>query len=148
MKQDKILEAEKQLQQALAVANQEGFDFLQVDIRIDMLEFYVSNSEIRRASQQLILLDGQRLSEIQRVRLLGVHARMAQAEGAHQKAATLFVEARKVAGAVFKWGLATDLGLLAIEALLDAGTVTAASTMLETLKEEASNHIQTRKTNK
>ena len=140
MKQDKILEAEKQLQQALAVANQEGFDFLQVDIRIDMLEFYVSNSEIRRASQQLILLDGQRLSEIQRVRLLGVHARMAQAEGAHQKAATLFVEARKVAGAVFKWGLATDLGLLAIEALLDAGSVTEASIMHNTLKEEASNH--------
>ena len=143
MKRDQILEAEEQLQQALAVAHQEKFDFLQVDIRIDMLEFYVSNSEIRRASQQLVLLNGQRLSEIQRVRLLGVHARMAQAEGAHQKAATLFVEARKVAAAVYKWGLATDLGLLATEALLDAGTVSAASTMLAALQEEASNHDRT-----
>jgi len=139
-KQVNILEAENQFQQGINVANQEGFTFLQVDTRIDMLEFYVQNTELRRASQQLLLLDGQELSEVQRIRLLGVHARVAQAENDYQKAARLFVEARKVAASVYKWGLATDLGLLAIEALLDTGAVDQVESMLELIQEEAQKH--------
>ena len=113
---------------------------MQVDTHIDRVEFYVSNSEVRRASKQLILLDGQDLSEVQRVRLLGVHARLAHAEGGHQKAAALFVEARTVAGNVYKWGLATDLGLLAAEAMLDAGALEEATQMIQVLHSECESH--------
>ena len=77
---------------------------------------------------------------MQRVRLLGVHARLAQAEGAHQKAATLFVEARTVAGNVYKWGLATDLGLLAAEAMLDAGAMKEGTEMIKVLHSECESH--------
>ncbi len=139
-KKDQLVEAERQFQSAIEVAQQEGLTFLQVDTHIDLVEFYISNTEIRRASKQLILLDGQELSEVQRVRLLGVHARLAQAEGAHQKAAALFVEARTVAGNVYKWGLATDLGLLAAEAMLDAGAMKEGTEMIKILQRECESH--------
>lgn len=139
-KQNQILDAEQQFQQAIQVASQEELTFLQVDIRIDLVEFYVANSEIRRASSQLILLDDQNLSEVQRIRLLGVHARLAQAEGAFEKAAALFVEGRRIAGNVYKWGLATDLGLLAVEAMMDANALIEAQEMLEALQEESTSH--------
>ena len=113
---------------------------MQLDTRIDLVEFYVSNTEIRRASKQLILLDGQTLSEVQRIRLLGVHARLAQSEGVHDKAAALFVEARTVASNVYKWGLATDLGLLAAEAMLDAGALTEGAEMVRVLQSECESH--------
>ena len=89
-KQDRSLEAEEHLS-GYFHHTARRVDFLQLDTRIDLVEFYVSNTEIRRASKQLILLDGQTLSEVQRIRLLGVHARLAQAEGVHEKAAALFV---------------------------------------------------------
>ena len=139
-KQDQLVEAERQFQNAIEVTQQEEMMFLQVDTRIDLVEFYVSNTEIRRASKQLVLLDGQTISEVQRIRLLGVHARLAQAEGAHQKAAALFVEARMVAGNVYKWGLATDLGLLAVEAMLDAGASEEGSQMLKVIQSECVSH--------
>ena len=139
-KQDQLMDSERQFEKAIEVARQEELTFLQVDTRIDLVEFYVSNTEIRRASKQLILLDGQELSEVQRVRLLGVHARLAQAEGGHHKAAALFVEARTVAGNVYKWGLATDLGLLAAEAMLDAGAVKEGAEMVKVLQSECETH--------
>ena len=86
------------------------------------------------------MLDGQDLSEVQRIRLLGVHARLAQAEDGHQKAAALFVEARTVAESVYKWGLATDLGLLAAEAMLDAGALEEGTQMVKALHKECESH--------
>lgn len=139
-RQDQIEKAEQQYQQAIRITQEEKLDFLQVDTRIDLLEFYVANVEIRRASKQLVLLDGQSLSEVQRIRLLGIHGRMAQSEKAHAKAAQLFLEGRKIAAAVYKWGLATDLGLLAIEAVLDAGAFEQAEEMLGALQSEAMEH--------
>ena len=139
-KQNQILEAEQQFQQAIQVAIQESLTFLQVDVRIDLVEFYIGNSEIRRASAQLLLLEGQELSEVQRIRLLGVHARLARAEKAFEKAAALFVEGRRIAGNVYKWGLATDLGLLAVEAMMDAGAWNEAQQMLDALTAESVSH--------
>ncbi len=141
--QDQIEKSEQQYQQAIRISQEERLDFLQVDTRIDLLEFYVSNVEIRRASKQLVLLDGQSLSEVQRIRLLGIHGRMAQSEKAHAKAAQLFLEARKIAGSVYKWGLATDLGLLAVEAVLDADALEQAEDMLRALQSEAQEHDRT-----
>ena len=139
-KQDQSTDAEEQFVRAISITQQEELTFLQLDTRIDLVEFYVSNTEIRRASKQLILLDGQTLSEVQRIRLLGVHARLAQAEGVHEKAAALFVEARTVASGVYKWGLATDLGLLAAEAMLDAGALTEGTEMVRVLHGECESH--------
>ena len=139
-KQDQLLDAEEQFQRAISITQQEELTFLQLDTRIDLVEFYVSNAEIRRASKQLILLNGQSLSEVQRIRLLGVHARLAQSEGVHDKAAALFVEARTVATNVYKWGLATDLGLLAAEAMLDAGALKEGTEMVQVLLSECEAH--------
>ena len=41
-----------------------------------------------------------------------------------------------VAGNVYKWGLATDLGLLAAEAMLDAGAVKEGTEMIKVLQSE------------
>ena len=85
-------------------------------------------------------LDQQPLSEVQRIRLLGAHARLSQAEGDFEKATGLFLEARQIAGRVYKWGLATDLVLLAIESLINGGDKTAANELLEKIKNEAQDH--------
>ena len=135
-REGKAIDAENKFQRALQIAQQESWGFLQVDVRIDMIEFYIAGNEIRRASEQLILLDGAELSEVQRIRLLGVHARIAQAEGEHTKAVQLFLEGRKIAGSVYKWGLATDLTLLAVESLLLAEQFEDAKNVLLQIQDE------------
>ena len=142
-RQGQISDAEHKFQRALHIAQQEDWTFLQVDIRIDMIEFYVAGNEIRRASEQLILLDGAPLSEVQRIRLLGVHARIAQSEGEYSKAVGLFLEGRKIAGSVYKWGLATDLTLLAAETLLMAEQFDDAKNVLLQIQTEADTHDRT-----
>ena len=85
------------------------------------MEFYVSNTEIRQASKQLILLDGQELSEVQRFVCLGTRSTGSSRRWTSKRC--IVCQARTVAGNVYKWGLATDLGLLAAEAMLDAGAL-------------------------
>lgn len=134
------MDAEENFQQALRIAQVEENTFLQADIRIDLLEFYMSGSEIRRASEQLLLLEELSLSQVQRIRILGVHARLSQAEGNHVQAVNLFLEGRKLAAEVYKWGLMSDLALLAIEALVDAGEIVAARDMLVSCEAEMQEH--------
>ena len=133
-------EAEKQFNQAIDVAIVQKDFFLNADIRIDLLELYVSAKENRRAAEQLLLLEKLEMSQVQRIRLLGVHARLSQADGEHDKAAVLFLESRKLAGKAFKWGIATDSTLLAVEALLDANKKEEARRLLEFIQEEAKRH--------
>jgi hypothetical protein len=55
----------------------------------------------------------------------------------------LFLEGRKIAGSVYKWGLATDLTLLAAETLLMAEQFEDAKNVLIQIQEEADAHDRT-----
>jgi tetratricopeptide (TPR) repeat protein len=133
-------EAEKQFSQALDVVITQNDEFLNADIRIDMVEMYVGGKENRRAAEQLLLLEKLSLTQVQRIRLIGIHARISQIEEDHSKAAALFLESRKLASQILKWGIATDSTLLAIEALLDDNKSDEARKLLTFISEEAIRH--------
>ena len=139
-RQGRFTEAEKQFLQSLEVVTAQQDQIRNADIRIDLLELYVSCKENRRAAEQLLLLEKLKLTKVQRIRLLGVHARLSQSEGNHAKAALLFLESRKLAAQAFKWGIATDSTLLAIEALLDDNNTAEARRLLDFIGSEVKQH--------
>ena len=56
------------------------------------------------------------------------------------KSLRLFLEARRLAKNISHWGLATDLGLLAVETLIDSEQEEAADKYLNVIKDEVEEH--------
>lgn len=139
-KQDQYTVAESQFHQALQIAVVQEDLLLQADIRIELVEFYIAGTETRRAVEQLLVLEQLDLSEVQRIRLLGIHALISRSEGDMDKSLRLFLEARRLAKNISHWGLATDLGLLAVETLIDSEQEEAADKYLNVIKDEVEEH--------
>ena len=116
-KQDQPMDSERH-SESDRLARQEELTFLQVDTRIDLWSS-MYQYRTRRASKQLILLLS-RTTEAT-CAFVYVHARLAQ-EGGHHKAAVLFVGVRTVAE-MYTSGVGNGPGLLAAEAIADAGAV-------------------------
>lgn len=144
-KMEQYTPAENQFHQALQIAIAQKDQFLQADIRIEMVEFYISGSESRRAVEQLLVLEKLELTQLQQIRLLGIHALISRIEGEIDKSLRLFLEARRLARNISHWGLATDLGLLAVETLIDSEQEEAAEKYLDSIKEEVLEHDRLQK---
>ncbi len=137
--------AENQFHQALQIVIAQDDQFLQADIRIELVEFYISGSESRRAVEQLLVIEQLDLTELQNIRLLGIHALISRMEKDMEKSLKLFLEARRLARNISHWGLATDLGLLAVETLIDSEEQEFAEKYLSSMKEEVLEHDRLQK---
>ena len=144
-KLEKYTAAENQMHQALQIAIAQEDQFMQADIRIELVEFYISGSESRRAVEQLLVIEQLDLTQLQQIRLLGIHAMISRIEGELDKSLRLFLEARRLARNISHWGLATDLGLMAVEALIDSEQQAAAEKYLDSMKTEILEHDRLQK---